>query len=68
MRDESEIKLKRAYWQGVLYALSHAEKSKSERLEKDRLSAEVWLESLEWMLGQADELAGTREGVKSTND
>ena len=57
MRDENEIRLKRAYWQGVSDALSHNEKSKSEKSERDRVSAEVWLTALDWILGQADDSA-----------
>ena len=55
MRDETEIRLKQAYWQGVSDALNSGEKSRSEKSEKDRLTAEVWLAALDWLLGQADE-------------
>ena len=55
MRDENEIRLKRAYWQGVYDALNSAERSRSEKSERDRLTAEVWLAALDWLLGQADE-------------
>ena len=61
MIDENEIKTKRAYWQGVFDALSHGEKSRSEKLEKDRLTAEVWLTALDWILGQKEESASTLE-------
>ena len=53
--DENEIKLKRAYWQGVFDALNHGEKSRSDKVDKDRLTAEVWLVALDWILGQKDE-------------
>ena len=59
MRDENEIKLKRAYWQGVYDALKNGEKSRSEKAERDRLTAEVWLNALDWILGQVDESAGS---------
>ncbi len=59
--DENEIKLKRAYWQGVFDALSHGERSRSEKSEKDRLTAEVWLTALDWILGQKDQSASTLE-------
>jgi hypothetical protein len=59
--DENEIKLKRAYWQGVFDALSHGEKSRSEKVEKDRVTAEVWLVALDWILGQKEESASTLE-------
>ncbi len=61
MIDENEIKLKRAYWQGVFDALSHGERSRSEKSEKDRLTAEVWLTALDWILGQKDQSASTLE-------
>lgn len=61
MIDESEIKLKRAYWQGVFDALTHGERSRSEKSEKDRLTAEVWLTALDWILGQKDQSASTLE-------
>jgi hypothetical protein len=56
MRDENEIKLKRAYWSGVFDALKPAEKSRSEKSEKERLTAEVWLTALDW-IGQEKEPA-----------
>jgi hypothetical protein len=59
LRDENEIKLKRAYWQGVYDALKNGEKSRSEKAERDRLTAEVWLNALDWILGQVDESAGS---------
>jgi len=62
--DENEIKMKRAYWQGVFDALSHGEKSRSEKSEKDRLTAEVWLTALDWILGQKEESASTLEKMQ----
>ncbi len=59
MRDENEIRLKKAYWQGVYDALKNSDRSKSERTEKDKLTAEVWLNALDWMLGQVDDTNGT---------
>ncbi len=55
MRDETEVNLKRAYWQGVYDALTPTERSRSEKSDKERLSAEVWLAALDWILGQAEE-------------
>ncbi len=55
MREENEIKLKRAYWQGVFDALKSPEKSRTDRLDKDKLTSEVWLAALDWILGQAQE-------------
>jgi hypothetical protein len=59
LRDENEIRLKKAYWQGVYDALKNSDRSKSERTEKDKLTAEVWLNALDWMLGQVDDANGT---------
>jgi hypothetical protein len=59
LRDETEIKLKRAYWQGVFDASKYAEKSRSEKSDKDRLTSEVWLTALDWILGQTEEAAST---------
>jgi hypothetical protein len=59
VRDENEIKLKRAYWQGVFDALNPGEKSRSEKSEKEKLSAEVWLTALDWILGQKEESEST---------
>jgi hypothetical protein len=55
MKDENEIKLKRAYWQGVFDALKTPEKGRSDRIDKDKLTSEVWLSALDWILGQKDE-------------
>jgi hypothetical protein len=63
--EENEIKMKRAYWQGVFDALSHGERSRSEKSEKDRLTAEVWLTALDWILGQKDQSASTLESTQN---
>ena len=68
MRDESEIKLKRAYWQGVYDALTRGDRSRSEKSERDRVSAEVWLSSLDWILGQSEESASTLDKVENSKD
>jgi hypothetical protein len=57
LREENEIKLKRAYWQGVFDALKSPDKSRSDRLDKDKLTSEVWLSALDWILGQKEESA-----------
>jgi hypothetical protein len=67
MRDESEIKLKRAYWQGVFDALTPGERSRSEKSEKEKLTAEVWLTALDWILGQAEEAASTLVKAENKN-
>lgn len=55
MKDDTEIKLKRAYWFGVFDALNTPEKAKVDKLDKERLTAQVWLAALDWMLGQDEE-------------
>ena len=55
MRDENEIKLKRAYWYGVYDALNTPEKAKNDKLDREKLAAQVWLAALDWMLGQSDD-------------
>ncbi len=57
MRDESEIKLKRAYWYGVYDALNTPEKARSDKSDKEKLTAQVWLAALDWLLGQGEESA-----------
>ncbi len=57
MRDESEIRLKRAYWAGVFYGLDPDEKHKPGRQQRHWLTAEVWLTALDWALGQATDPA-----------
>jgi hypothetical protein len=57
MRDEQEVKLKRAYWAGVYDALNTPEKSRSEKLEREKLTAQVWLSVLDWRLGENEESA-----------
>jgi hypothetical protein len=59
LRDENEVRLKKAYWQGVYDALKNSDRSRSERTEKDKLTAEVWLNVLDWILGQIEDSAGT---------
>jgi len=55
LRDENEIRLKQAYWQGVYDALNTADRSRSEKSERDRTTAEVWLAALDWLLGQTED-------------
>ncbi len=61
MRDENEILMKRAYWQGAFDALTRGEKSRSEKTDKDRVSAEVWLSALDWILGENGKAVDTLE-------
>jgi hypothetical protein len=55
LRDEIELRLKRAYWQGVFDALNPGDRSRSEKSDKERLTSEVWLNALDWILGQTDD-------------
>jgi hypothetical protein len=58
MRNESEVNLKRAYWLGAADTLNAPENAKSDKLTKERITAQTWLTALDWMLGQGDEIAG----------
>jgi hypothetical protein len=71
VKDETELRLKRAYWQGVFDALNPAdkaksEKSQSEKTQRERLTAGVWLTALDWMLSQDDEVSSTLEKTEDT--
>jgi len=57
MRDENEIRLKRAYWYGVFDALNVPEKARTDKLDKEKPTAQVWLAALDWLLGQGEEAA-----------
>ncbi len=61
MRNESEIKLKRSYWFGVFDALNTPENAKSDKLNKEKLTAQTWLVSLDWILGQDENIADKLE-------
>jgi hypothetical protein len=67
MRDENEIQSKRNYWLGVYYALNPAERNRSEKSEKEWLTAEVWINALEWSLGQATNSATTLGQMDNTD-
>ncbi len=71
MRDENALKLKQAYWTGVFDALKPTDKSRSEKSEKERLTAEIWLTALQWVLGEGTEsepTIGKAEDKKDNND
>ncbi len=68
MRQEYEIRLKRAYWQGVYDALGGEGKSKSDKLERERLTAEIWLSSLDWILAQPEEMDETQKEVEYSRE
>jgi hypothetical protein len=57
MRNENEVNLKRAYWMGAYDTLNTPENAKSDKLLKEKITAQVWLAALDWMLGQSDEIA-----------
>jgi hypothetical protein len=57
MKDENEIKLKRSYWLGVYEALNTPEKGRSERIDREKMTAQVWLAALDWLLGKGEEAA-----------
>jgi hypothetical protein len=57
MRNESEVNLKRAYWMGAFDTLNTTENAKSDKLLKEKITAQIWLAALDWMLGQSDETA-----------
>jgi hypothetical protein len=55
MRNENEVNLKRAYWMGAFDTLNTPENAKSDKLVKEKITAQTWLTALDWMLGQSDE-------------
>jgi hypothetical protein len=57
MRDENEIKMKRAYWNGAFDTLNIPENAKSDKLNKEKVVAQTWLTALDWMLGQSEDAA-----------
>jgi hypothetical protein len=57
MRNESEVKLKQAYWNGTFDTLNTPENAKSGKFNNERVTAQTWLAALDWMLGQSDEAA-----------
>jgi len=65
MKDENEIKSKRAYWSGVYYALDPAKRLESRKSQTVWLTAEVWLTALDWVLGQATDSVTT---IRLTDD
>jgi hypothetical protein len=55
MRNEHEVNLKRAYWMGAFDTLNTPENAKSDKLMREKITAQTWLTALDWMLGQAEE-------------
>jgi hypothetical protein len=64
MRDENEIKLKRSYWYGVYDALNTPEKAREGKADKEKLTAQVWLAALDWLLGQGEEAAAKLDRIE----
>jgi hypothetical protein len=52
MRNEDEVKLKQAYWNGTFDTLNTPENAKSGKFNDERITALTWLAALDWMLGQ----------------
>ena len=62
MRDDNEIKSKRAYWSGVYYALDPANRGGSHESQREWVTAQVWLTALDWVLGRATDSTTTLGG------
>ena len=68
MKSEKEIKLKRAYWQGVYNSLNPETRARSEQSEKEWLTASIWLIALDWSLGLALNSATVLREVEDNRD
>jgi len=68
LKNEDEIILKRAYWQGVYYSLNPDEKARSAKAEEDWLTASIWLTALDWVLGLAHDSATLLREVEDDKD
>jgi hypothetical protein len=55
MRSENEVKLKLSYWHGAKDTLNTPENARSDKLIKEKITAQTWLAVLDWMLGQSHE-------------
>jgi hypothetical protein len=55
MRSENEVRLKLSYWNGAFDTLNIPENARADKLNKEKIIAQTWLNSLDWMLGQSDE-------------
>jgi hypothetical protein len=55
MKSEIEINMKRSYWLGALDMLNIPDIAKSEKYNKERVTAQTWLDSLDWMLTKSGE-------------
>ncbi len=55
MKNEADINLKRSYWLGALDMLNIPENARSDKLNKERITAQTWLAALDWVLGQSSE-------------
>jgi hypothetical protein len=51
MKDELEVKLKLSYWQGAFDTLNTPENARNDKLNKDKITAQTWLDALNWILG-----------------
>ena len=59
MKDEEELRVKRAYWAGVYYTLDPEQRLASDKSQKAWLTAEAWLAALDWALGHATDTSTT---------
>ena len=67
MRSENEVRLKLSYWHGAADTLNTPENARSDKLIKEKITAQTWLTALDWMLGQSEESAnklGKPEEIK----
>ena len=55
VKTEIEINMKRSYWLGALDMLNIPDIAKSEKYNKERVTAQTWLDSLDWMLTKSGE-------------
>ena len=58
MRNENEVNLKRSYWMGAFDTLNTPENARSDKLNKEKITAQTWLAALDWILGKSDETPG----------
>jgi hypothetical protein len=68
VKSEDEIKLKRAYWQGVYYSLDPEKRAQSEKSGQEWLTASIWLTVLDWSLGLVQDLATTLREPEDNRD
>jgi|MudIll2142460700_1097286.scaffolds.fasta_scaffold39787_3 hypothetical protein len=55
MRSENEVRLKLSYWHGAFDTLNIPENARADKLNREKIIAQTWLNALDWMLGESDE-------------